>query len=151
MIGSVPGTAANLTYNGSPTEPVDPGTYAVIADFTPDDTANYNTLTGASAGNFVIQQAGTPVLTVTNSPLIFNGAAQPAIVIGSVLGTVTNIRYNGSAAVPGGAGSYVITADFTPVRRHNYNSLTGAHGGDAGDPEGPDDDGSDLRRRALHL
>ncbi|MFN8466044.1 MAG: MBG domain-containing protein [Caldilineaceae bacterium] len=126
--GSVSGTAANVTYNGSPALPIDTGTYAVVADFTPDDTANYNTLSGASAGNFVIQQAGTPTLSVTNSPLTYNGAAQQAIVVGSVAGNVTNIRYNGSAAVPAGAGSYVITADFTPTDS-NYNSLTAAIAG----------------------
>jgi hypothetical protein len=53
--GSVPGTASNIMYDGSSTEPTNPGTYAVIADFTPTDTDNYESLTNAPAGNFVIQ------------------------------------------------------------------------------------------------
>ncbi len=81
-----------------------PGTYAVNADFTPRDTANYNSLTGAAAGNFVIQKAGVPTLSVSNSPLIFNGRPQAAVVVGSVPGTVSNVLYNGSATVPTDAG-----------------------------------------------
>ena len=46
------------------------GTYAVTADFVPTDTTNYNTLTGLSAGNFVISKATpTATLAVSNSPL----------------------------------------------------------------------------------
>jgi hypothetical protein len=50
----VAGIVSNVRYNGSATTPKDPGTYAVIANFVPTDTTNYNSLTGASAGNFVI-------------------------------------------------------------------------------------------------
>ena len=67
------GTVSNIRYNGSANAPVDAGTYAITADFVPDDAANYNTLSGANAGNFVIQKAGTPVLTVSNSPLDLHG------------------------------------------------------------------------------
>ncbi len=80
-------------------------------------------------GNFVIQKAGTPTLSVSNSPLVFTGAAQAAVVVGSVPGTVCNIRYDGSATVPSGAGSYVITADFVPNDTVNYDSITGAAAG----------------------
>ena len=53
----VPGTVDNILYDGSTTVPTDAGTYPVTADFTPDDTLNYNSLTGASAGDFVISPA----------------------------------------------------------------------------------------------
>jgi hypothetical protein len=59
--GSVGGTASNVKYNGSTTAPTDVGTYAITADFVPSDTTDYNSLSGASAGNFVIypQLSGT--------------------------------------------------------------------------------------------
>jgi hypothetical protein len=53
---SVPGTVSNVLYSGSSTVPSAPGTYAITANFTPTDTTDYNSLTSASAGNFVISQ-----------------------------------------------------------------------------------------------
>ena len=53
-----------MKYNGSITVPTNAATYAVTADFVPTDTANYNTLTNQSAGNFVIDKANATV-TVT--------------------------------------------------------------------------------------
>ena len=54
---SVSGTVSNVLYSGSSTVPSAPGTYAITANFTPSDTTDYNSLTNASAGNFVINQA----------------------------------------------------------------------------------------------
>lgn len=56
--GSVSGTVSNVLYDGSSTVPINSGTYAITADFVPDDTTHYNNLTGASAGDFVINQSG---------------------------------------------------------------------------------------------
>jgi len=61
----VAGTASNVKYDGSSTAPTAAATYAVTADFTPTDT-NYNSLSDASAGAFVINRAGTFV-SVTSS------------------------------------------------------------------------------------
>ena len=66
--GSVAGTVSNVLYSGSSAAPTAAGTYAITANFTPTDTTDYNSLTGASAGNFVINKA-TPTLSVTNSPV----------------------------------------------------------------------------------
>ena len=126
--GSVPGTASNVKYNGSATVPTSAGTYAITADFTPTDTTDYNSLSGASAGNFVINKA-TLSLSVTNSPVTYNGSPQAATVSGSVAGTVSNVKYNGSATVPTNAGTYAITADFTPTDTTDYNSLSAASAG----------------------
>ena len=49
--------------------------------------------------------------------------------LGSVDGTVSNVLYNGSATVPADAGSYIVTADFTPVDTVNYQTLVGATAG----------------------
>ena len=59
----MPGTVANILTGGTATK-TNAGTYAVTADFVPNDTANYNTLTGLSAGNFVINRANA-TFTVT--------------------------------------------------------------------------------------
>jgi hypothetical protein len=212
--GSVAGTVSNIKYNGNSAAPINAGSYAVTADFVPTNTALYNRLTGAPAGNFVINKAGqtvsftsaapvnarvgdtysptatatsglavaitvdsssasvcsisggvvtfntagtcvldanqtgngnynaaaqkqqsvsitkrSPTLSVTNSPVTYNGAAQAANVTGSVAGTVSNVKYGGSATVPTNAGTYTITADFAPQDAVHYSNLTGANAG----------------------
>ncbi|GFE56990.1 S8 family serine peptidase [Geobacter sp. AOG1] len=75
--GSVAGSVSNVKYNGLTTVPANAGTYTVTADFAPTDTTNYNTLTGASAGNFTISQASSStVVTCSAGPFTYNGAAQ---------------------------------------------------------------------------
>src|SRR5262249_27058573 len=111
VTGSVAGSVTNVKYSGSATVPTNAATYAVTADFAPTDSTNYNALTGASAGNFVIQKA-TPTLTVTNSPVTFNGSPQAAVVSsGAIAGTIGSVKYNGSATVPTNAATYAVTAD----------------------------------------
>lgn len=126
--GSVAGVVSDIKYEGSSTVPTSAGTYAVTADFTPTDTTNYASLDNASAGNFVINQA-TPVLSVTNSPVTYNGSPQAAAVSGSVDGVVSDIKYNGSSTVPTDAGTYAVTGDFTPIDTVNYASLNDASAG----------------------
>ena len=129
---SVPGTVANVKYNGSGAAPTNAATYAVTADFVPNDTANYNTLTNQSAGNFIIQKANpTATLAVTNSPATYNGLPQSATVgisTSSVPGAVANILTGGTATKTN-AGTYTVTADFVPNDTANYNTLTGLSAG----------------------
>ncbi len=129
VTGSVAGTVSNIKYNGSATVPTNAGTYTVTANFVPNDTAAYNSLTNAAAGSFSINKA-TPTLSVMNSPVVFNATPQAAIVTGSVTGVVSNIKYNGSASVPTAIGTYAITADFVAGDSANYNSLINAAAGD---------------------
>ena len=70
-----------------------------------------------------------PTLTVTNSPVIYTGMQQFATVSGSVAGTVSDIKYNGSATAPTNAGTYAVTADFIPDDTANYDSLFDAPAG----------------------
>jgi alpha-D-ribose 1-methylphosphonate 5-triphosphate synthase subunit PhnH len=129
---SVPGTVANVKYNGSATVPTNAATYAVTADFVPTDTTNYTTLPALSAGNFVIDKATpTATLAVSNSPQTYNGSPQSATVAisaSSVPGTVANVKYNGSATVPTNAATYAVTADFVPTDTTNYNHAARAVG-----------------------
>ena len=90
---SVAGVVSDIQYDGSATSPTNAGTYAVTADFVPTDTTNYNSLSDASAGDFVIDKA-TPTLSVTNSPVTYTGSPQAATVVGSVDGVVSDIQYD---------------------------------------------------------
>ncbi|MGA8529717.1 MAG: MBG domain-containing protein, partial [Acidobacteriaceae bacterium] len=128
VVGSVGGTVSAVLYGGSATVPTAAGTYAVTASFTPSDTTDYNSLTAASAGNFVIGKV-TPTLSISNSPVTYTGAAQAATVTGSVGGSVSNVLYNGSATFPITAGTYAVTANFTPTDTADYNTLTAASAG----------------------
>ncbi|KAB2641873.1 MAG: hypothetical protein DVB26_04355, partial [Verrucomicrobia bacterium] len=53
---SVAGSVQNILTGGAATQTAS-NTYAVTGDFVPTDTANYNSLTGLAAGNFVINPA----------------------------------------------------------------------------------------------
>ena len=130
-VSSVPGAVANILTGGAATQ-TNAGTYAVTADFVPTDTTNYNTLTGLSAGNFVIEKATpTATLAVTNSPQTYTGRGQAATVgisASSVPGAVANML-TGGAATQTNAGTYAVTADFVPTDTTNYNTLTGLSAG----------------------
>ena len=128
VTGSVPGVVSNILYNCSATTPTNAGTYAVTANFAPTDTTKYNSLSGASAGNFVINKL-TPTISVANSPVTYNGSAQAATLSSSVTGLISNIKYNNSATTPTNAGVYGVAANFTPSDSTNYNSLTNASAG----------------------
>ncbi|NBU76943.1 MAG: hypothetical protein EBS30_17290, partial [Planctomycetes bacterium] len=107
-------------------------TYSTTASFVPTDTANYNSLTAVSAGNFVIGKATpTATLAVSNSPVTYNASAQSATVTvsaSSVPGTISSILVNG-AANQTNAGSYATMATFVPTDSNNYNSLNNAFAG----------------------
>jgi lipopolysaccharide export system protein LptA len=104
----------------------DVGTYA-IQQGTLALSANYNlTYIGA---NLTITKA-TPTLSVTNSPVIYNGSPQEAVIVGSVPGVVSDIRYDGLATAPTLPGTYEVTADFAPGDTVNYNSLSDASAGE---------------------
>ncbi len=122
----VSGSVSNILTGGA-TSQLNVGTYAVTAGFLPTDTANYNTLTGASAGNFIINKA-TSTLSVTNSPITYDGSTHAATVSSTVAGVVSSIL-TGGAANKTNAGTYAVTANFTPSDTSNYNTLTAASAG----------------------
>src|SRR5204863_4381736 len=130
-LSSVPGSPANVLTGGAATK-TNAGTYAVTADFVPTDSANYTTLTGLAAGNFVIDKATpTATLAVTNSPQTYTGsplAATVAVSLSSVPGTPANVL-TGGAATKTNAGTYAVTADFVPTDSANYTTLTGLAAG----------------------
>ena len=95
---STPGAAANILTGGAASQTA-AGTYAVTADFVPADTANYETLTGLSAGNFIISNA-TPDLVILIQQI---GADVIASFSGSIetAGLVEEGVIDPSSGVPG--------------------------------------------------
>ena len=65
--------------------------------------------------------------SVTNSPVTYTGSPQAATVTCSGSGSVSNIRYNGSATTPTNAGTYAITADCAATT--NYSQTLGVAAG----------------------
>ncbi len=89
IVSGSPGTVSSIKYNGSLTTPTNAAIYAL--NFTPTDTTSYKSLTGASAGNFIINPKA---LTIT--------ATGPAKVYGTALTAGTSAsNFTSSAAVNG--------------------------------------------------
>ena len=93
-----------------------------------------NVVVTAQDGNtntysIAIIRQNLPTLSVSNSPVNYIGTVQSATVVGSVAGTVSNVKYNGSSTVPTAAGTYTITADFVPTDAINFGNLSGASAG----------------------
>ena len=128
---SVQGGVQNILTGGEATQTA-AGSYAVTANFVPNDTLNYNPLNGLAAGNFSIAKATpTATLAVSNSPVTYDGTAKSATVIinaSSVQGGVQNILTGGEATQTA-AGSYAVTANFVPNDTLNYSTLTGLGAG----------------------
>ena len=107
--GSVAGTVSNILTGGAATQ-TNAATYAVTANFVPTDTTTYKSLSGASAGNFIINKAAASP-SVTNSPQTYTGSPIAATVSCAGGGASSNIKYNTSATIPTNAGTYAITAN----------------------------------------
>ena len=90
---------------------------------------NYNPATSGSFAVALVKATPTAVLTVSNSPVLFDSNPHSAMVIvagSSVPGTVANI--SGASGVVT-VGDYPVTADFVPNDTNNYSTLTGVNAG----------------------
>jgi hypothetical protein len=119
---SVAGSVANVT-NGTHT---DAGTYAVTADFVPTDTTNYNSLTGLSAGNFVINKA-TPIVNTwpTASDITYGDTLADSTLSGGNTTVPGTFSFDAPGTAPD-AGSAMYDATFTPTDTANYNTVSGS-------------------------
>jgi hypothetical protein len=93
---------------------------------------NYNSATSGEFTVTLIKAIPTASLSVTNSPVTFNGSGYAAIVdisSSSVPGSVSNIL-TGGAATKIFLGTYAVTADFTPDDTDNYAELHNVSAGD---------------------
>jgi hypothetical protein len=117
---SVPGTVANVKYNGSATVPTNAATYAVTADFVPTDTTNYTTLPALSAGDFVIDKATSTTTTVGDGPFVYdgtmhNGGSGTVTGAGGLNTVATSLTYTGDQV---NAGTYYVTAHYAGDANH---------------------------------
>ena len=125
-ISSVPGAVANVLTGGAATQTA-AGTYAVTADFVPTDSANYNTLTGLSAGNFVINKAPVTA-TAGGGTGTYNGLTQSpsaCAVTGAYTGDLTCA--NNPASVGPGIGTTSIVPVVSGTGLANFE-VTNANG-----------------------
>ncbi|MEI8086405.1 MAG: MBG domain-containing protein, partial [Paludibacter sp.] len=113
------GLVSSITTGGTATQ-TNAGTYTVTADIAA--STNYNAATGVTASNSFVIDKATPTLTVSNSPVTYDGTAKSATATASGSGVVSNIL-TGGAATQTTAGTYTITANIAAST--NYNSATG--------------------------
>jgi len=120
LTGFLPADEVIANYSRTAGETVALSPYTISATLSPAGVLGNYTITYNTAG-FIINKAD-PTLSVTNSPVTYNGSGQAAIVsAGSVSGLVTNISTGGSDTQTN-AGDYAVTAGFTSSDS-NYNNL----------------------------
>ncbi|MDD5141755.1 MAG: MBG domain-containing protein [Verrucomicrobiales bacterium] len=114
---NTPGAVANIVTGGAASQ-INAGTYVVTADYVPTDTANYNTLSGLSAGNFVIQPLSA---SVTADAKIKNyGDVNPALTAVEA-GTVNGDTLNYTLATDAAQYSSVGVSNITVTLGSNPN------------------------------
>jgi len=114
---NAPGAVANIVTGGAASQ-INAGTYPVMADYVPTDTANYNTLTAVAAGNFIIQPAPASVRADAKSKTY--GDANPALTA-TVLGAVNGDELNYSLATDATQFSGVGVSNITVSLGSNPN------------------------------
>ncbi|MEI6196809.1 MAG: MBG domain-containing protein, partial [Verrucomicrobiota bacterium] len=120
---SVPGTVSGLQYSNavyvlSSAAPTNAGTYAVYANFVPNDTTDYNTLTGMSAGSFVVQPKAASVTADAKTKTY--GSANPSLTA-TVAGTVNGDLLNYTLATDATQFSSVGVSNITVTLGSNPN------------------------------
>ena len=124
ITSSVAGTVQNIQIGGA-ADQTNAGTYAVTADFVPDDTTNYNTLSTQPAGNFVIDKADATVV-VTPYTVDYDGTPKTATVTsitgvngetGATVGTVTltNTTHTNAGVYASDSWSFTGTANYNNI------------------------------------
>ncbi len=110
------GLPVDLTYNGSPTPPVNPGSYAIVA------TVNDVNYTGTASGLLVVSKASATI-TLANLNQTYTGTPRAATATSGTPVASIRVTYSGDANAPTNAGSYAVTATIEDA---NYSgSATG--------------------------
>ena len=110
------GLAVSMTYEGSSSLPVEPGTYEVVGSII---DVNY---AGASTESFVIAKASATV-SLSGLSATYDGMAKSATATTAPADLVVSMTYEGSEAAPTAAGSYAVVG--TIQDGHYQGSATG--------------------------
>jgi len=125
VTGSVGGTVGNVKYDGSSTVPTHAGSYAVTADFLPDDAVTYESLTGASAGTLTIDKATPDCSSISGYSASFDGNPHTATGFCQGVGSDgTLVGLDSSATTHTALGTYNDSWTFTDVTG-NYENASG--------------------------
>ncbi len=105
---SPPGLPVEVTYDGSPTPPVEVGSYAVVAVITDPG------YTGSASGTLVVSEPIIPA-TVTLGGLSQTYDGTPRAVTATTVpaGLAVSVTYDGNATPPTAVGSYAVSATVT--------------------------------------
>ncbi len=116
-VSTVPtGLAVNVTYDGSPTPPINPGIYAVTG------IVNDAMYQGETVGLLTISRASGSVY-LSDLVHMYDGTPKSASVTTMPAGLSVIVTYNGSVEAPSNSGSYAVEAALDDT---NYNgSATG--------------------------
>ena len=107
----------DITYDGSPTAPVNAGTYAVVANV--NDT-NYS---GSSSGTLQISKASATV-NLSNLSQTYDGSPKAVAVSTSPSGLSCTVTYGGSATVPSAVGTYTVNVTVSDANYQGSASGT---------------------------
>ncbi|ELR71988.1 hypothetical protein C900_01983 [Fulvivirga imtechensis AK7] len=111
---SPPGLSVDVTYNGSPSAPIDAGSYTVKATIT---EPNYS---GSATGTMVISKA-TASIALNNLTATYDGNPKAVAVTTTPDGLNVEVTYNGISAPPVDPGEYTVEA---VIREANYKGQT---------------------------
>ncbi|HEY3319275.1 MAG TPA: MBG domain-containing protein [Planctomycetota bacterium] len=113
------GMAVDVSYNGLPTAPTEPGWYFVIAAV---NDANWQ---GTGSGMLLIEKISASV-TIGNLVQAYDGTPKSVSATTSPMGLVVTITYDGFSTPPTDAGSYVAAAvvDAAHHQGSSYRVLT---------------------------
>lgn len=113
-------TVVSITYEGSPTAPINAGSYAIVASL-----SNPNYQATNATGTLVVSKA-TPSITWLTPQNISYGislsSTQLNATSGGVAGTFT---YSPAAGTLLNVGTHVLSVNFVPTNTANYNTVNG--------------------------
>jgi hypothetical protein len=102
------GLNVDVTYNGSPTLPVNTGEYLVLASI---NDAHYS---GSSTDTLVITKA-TAIVTISDNNVIYNSNPQAITTSTNPAGLSVDITYDGNPTAPANVGKYVVDAVINDI------------------------------------
>lgn len=101
-----PSLPVTITYDNSPTAPINAGNYPVIG------TINHSIYQGSKSETLVVAKAPATV-TLSGLNQVYDGGPKPVGVTTTPGGLSFSLTYNGSATVPSNAGTYPVVATIT--------------------------------------